>query len=562
MSHSEKQEKALEIIDSAQAIGNMSDFSAELCRAQILSRSSKEQRQDSARTICMRMLEHDSVKNDLEKRFNVLDLLVYISRMQHDDEQCLHWASSLADVCRKQGDEITALRTESEIGMVMTHLGQTKKGLDMLNNAIARLEQINSFNALDSYIIASKRKMNVLYEMEVPDEIIPQAQHILQRLSDYEQWPAKYHDNSYREPNEDKRADYIAFYRAQAHGFMALAYAAMGDLREARHYCNLFEQSEHGKSFNGRRLIAPVWCALGDYDKMLFTFDEVQRRMGTDTMNVEYLQMLKYRAIVANELGRQMSSQNFWQRYAALARKLHDQLMASRALEYSTRYHLQESQAQLKQKEADVRHDLLIAAASFIFFVIAVGFAIYFYRQKRIIGRKNSVIVEQMAQAIKYKEKLLNMSQTATDPHDDTATPVPNTPALTGSELNTLSDKDLFLFLSSAIERDRVYLNSDFGRQTLADIFHISNHRIGSAFSRGSQYQSLPKYIREIRLQYASELLLSRPSLTVSEVASASGFANVSVFNRDFKNKFTVSPSEYRNLRAATSAEQNPDTQH
>ena len=58
----------------------------------------------------------------------------------------------------------------------------------------------------------------------------------------------------------------------------------------------------------------------------------------------------------------------------------------------------------------------------------------------------------------------------------------------------------------------------------------------------------MPRYIREVRLRYASEMLLSHPEMSIGEVASASGFNNVSGFNRDFKNRYTVSPTEYRSM--------------
>lgn len=61
-------------------------------------------------------------------------------------------------------------------------------------------------------------------------ETLPLARRIIERLDDYESNPERYHDNSHREPkNDQKRADYIRFYRNQAQNFIAAAYASLGD---------------------------------------------------------------------------------------------------------------------------------------------------------------------------------------------------------------------------------------------------------------------------------------------------------------------------------------------
>ena len=542
--------RALMIIDSAQARGNVPDHIADLLRAQIFSRSSAEQHFDTARVICERLLRHDEVKDNPDNRFNVLDMLVYISRQTGNDEQYLYWATQLVTLCREQHSEVEALRTESEIGLVMTRLGQFDEGLDIIDNAINRLEAAPGFNALDASIIATKRKINALCEHDDYAQVVPLARRIITRLEDYEHSPEKYRDNSYREPDGAvERADYIAFYRAQAHAFLAIAYARMGDIGNARRYCDLFEQSSTGKTPAGHRMIVEAWFRLGDYGKMLMAFDEIERAMAGDTVNVEYLHLLKYRAMMADDMGRQALSQRYWERYAALARKVNEYEMTSRALDYAARYRLQESQARLRQREAEAQRDWLLAVASFVFFIIAVGFAVYFYRQKRIIDRKNSVIAEQMAEAIKYKEMYFARVVDEKPPVEPAGkASAPARPAPQAGEVDGMTDGQLFVFLSDVIERERLFLNADFGRQTLADRFQLSNHRIGLAFSQGSRHGSLPRYIREVRLRYASEMLLSHPEMSIGEVASASGFNNVSGFNRDFKNRYTVSPTEYRSM--------------
>ena len=56
-----------------------------------------------------------------------------------------------------------------------------------------------------------------------PDPCGQQARRVIALLDDYEAYPDRYHDGSYREPPAEKREDYIRFYRTQAENFVAAA---------------------------------------------------------------------------------------------------------------------------------------------------------------------------------------------------------------------------------------------------------------------------------------------------------------------------------------------------
>ena len=111
------------------------------------------------------------------------------------------------------------------------------------------------------------------------------------------------------------------------------------------------------------------------------------------------------------------------------------------------------------------------------------------------------------------------------------------------SEMN---NEELFQYLSEVIRREELFLNPLLDRQALIDRSGLSAHRIGAAFSKGSEYRSLPGYIRKLRLEHARSLLISRPDLSVKSVGEMSGFSNNSTFCSDFKNHFGITPSDYR----------------
>ena len=262
-------ERALQIVDSAVIVGNISPVWADGLRARIYSWTLMGQtvdslfhgpegvRFDSARVIGERLLAHDSLKANIGMHQDVLEVLVYVARQQQDTARWLRCSQELVEVCHLQGEdaEPEALRTEAEMGAVLCMMGQRERGMARLDSVIAILDsrEHRQFNWLDAFIIASKRKINVLSgEAEANSTlytqnstlIIPLARRIIDRLDDYERHPQEYHDGTYREPADStERADYINFYRTQMQSRLTAAYAALGEQGSMKDVYEQIEQS-------------------------------------------------------------------------------------------------------------------------------------------------------------------------------------------------------------------------------------------------------------------------------------------------------------------------------
>ena len=243
--------KALQIIDSAVIVGNMSEVRANMTKSRIYSYSLMHDlldsllggpagiRLDSARAMGERLLEHESVKADLDYQYDILEVLVYTARMQNDTIRWMKRSRELVDICHKLGPkaETSALRTESEIGAALYWMGQHKQGEEKIDSAITLLEATivrekdrGTFEELDALIVSLKRRVSILAAQNQYAETLPLARRIIELLNDYEQHPDTYHDGSPREPaTETKRADYIQFYRSQAQNFITAAYSALGE---------------------------------------------------------------------------------------------------------------------------------------------------------------------------------------------------------------------------------------------------------------------------------------------------------------------------------------------
>ena len=540
-------ERALQILDSAEIVGNMPDYRAALFRAKVLSSSYVMMQQDSAIIICETLLHHDEAQRNVDFRQDVLELLLNASRRRYDYEEMVHWATELAELLRGQGLETEALRTDADLGLAMTHIGQTDEGLAKIDNAIRQLGSTKKFNELDAWLIAVKRKIAVLQEQGTQiEQVITLSDLMQQRLDDFAAHAADYHDGTYREPAKEDIPGYHDFYHAQATGYKAAAHAALGDRQAARREMDTFLRSSYGQTLDGRYSIAPTMAALGDYAAMLATYNEAEHRMLSegDTLNGVYASILRGRAEAAfaqasadsqlSTVNSQLSTvYDYLSRYEALESQRNDRLQRSKAHLYAARYHAQEQQLEIQQRKSEANRNLILAVGAIILALLAAGFAVYYFRQQRIIRKKNRVLVEQMNEAVIYKKRY-ESQDTPQVPQED-------------KPLDAMAPEELSKHLRTVILRERLYLSPQFDRQAAIDYFHLSKERIGAAFSQDSEYATIADFINHCRLEYARDLLATSPDMTVDDIASASGFGTRRTFSRLFKERYSVTPTEFRN---------------
>ena len=318
----------------------------------------------------------------------------------------------------------------------------------------------------------------------------------------------------------------------------------MGKKDSARYYLALFEQSDYGRSPKGQESAAPIHGLLGNYNRMLAIFDRVEKLLDDDTLNTRYAVILKGRARAAAAQGDYRAASGYWLRYNALNNLLNRRLLQSRAYEYATRYNLQEEEMKTEKERIKAENSRKASIMHLILAMVILVLCIWLFFSRLSEGRKNKLLVAQIAEAVKYKNFVENQKaeaarenksaegQTDTETHKRV---VPN--------IKEMSDTELYEFLGMAIRNDKLFTDPNFGRQTLTDLYNVNERRIGAAFSQGN---GLTDFVREIRIEYACWLFNNNPEMTISEVSAACGFSSLPVFSREFKRKLDVTPSYYR----------------
>ena len=472
-------ERALQLIDTAELLGNMTETHADFLRALVYSRAVEFLRYDSAILIAERLMHNEKVQADTELKAEVLEVLLNACRMKNDNLQGLHWAIQLSNLYRERGEETEALRIDAEIGTFLVSIGHQKEGVAKIDSAILQLDVLDkTFNNLDASIIALKRKEEACLEEGLYNEMIPTAQRMMDLLSDYEQHPADFHDGSPREPSEEKRPQYIDFYRGKAYAYMARAYASLHDEAEAKNYVALYDQTFACQSITGRLMIAPTLGMLGEYERMLAIYDEVEQNLETDTLNEYYAEVLIKHAIAAEAQNQMADANHFLHRYIDLTEQIHKNQMHSKAHLYAARFQAQEQQREIERQREALHRTETSRTAIGIIGVFILFIAIVAIRQGRKVRQNSRILVQQISEAVDYKGKYDKLklsieaeasklkSPTLENPTSNPAVPKEKEPIATqGTQhLSSLSDAELFDYLHNLIEREQLFLDPSFER--------------------------------------------------------------------------------------------------
>ena len=360
---------------------------------------------------------------------------------------------------------------------------------------------------------------------------------MLDLLDDYELNPDDYHDGSLREPAEDERPFYIEFYRGKAYAYLAVANASIDEKEKANAFIDLYEQTSAGQSLTGSFMIAPTLGKIGAYDRMLAIYDAVEQDLGSDTLNENFALILKSRAEAAEAQGRHAEANGYWQRYVAISEQLNENLLQGKSHLYAARFNAQEQQREIERSREAMRRANMRGMTVGAVGLLVLLFALYVFFQWRKTQARNRILAQQITEAVEYKEKYQELSTA------NAQLPTDAKPATFNAQL---SDTELFDYLRNLIERERLFLNPNFERQTLIERTGLTKERIGAAFAQGSDHERLTTLVREMRLEYAVRLMNEQPELSVEQVCQGSGFANADTFTRNFKAKFGMTPTAYR----------------
>lgn len=570
-----------EMIDKAYSDGRIGDGQKMYLEAVAVYKG--QARFDSVLEICQRALDAPDTKNDKTLAYCIYALMTNSATASENNAAMLQYASTTETLAKELGRTDKEYEMKATVGYGMVLLGNGTEGLKMIDDALASLINNDTWNCINSYLIASKLKVAALDRMGRQGDVVKLCGSVIALIDRYIASPARIKDKPQAwETDRESFAVVLKMYRTQMLAYMSYANALLGNREAALKSLEEFDASELSKTLDSQRMIVAALGELKLYDRMLAVYALIDKEDGADTITGSYSEELDMKARAASAKGNLALARHYLRRTIDLNDTLHKvQDMAQMAHTLSV-YKVHDEQMKAQNAKAAAKL-LLVALVALAVTVILSGIYMFrLYRQKQVVALKNKALVSSIEKALEYKDKYERMeremelagNRMRNADKDGDGNGQPSYPPAAsvghnngadggqvyagsaqeaenglngGAEDNADCSRRLFELIDRTIRDERLYLNPDFQRQTIVDILHSDRNRVGRAIKDFSGFSNLSAYINNYRLEYAYRLLRDLDSRqTIDSIAKASGFTTVRTLQRLFKERYGMTPAEFR----------------
>lgn len=203
---------------------------------------------------------------------------------------------------------------------------------------------------------------------------------------------------------------------------------------------------------------------------------------------------------------------------------------ASRQLsEMRTLYEVENLEKQAIESKEEARNSQIVSVFSISICILLVLMILIIKRNSESLKKKNEKLFEQYKNMDKYKETVTNLTIS------------------TNSSDNDLRELTLFEKIEKHLKNTQCYREPDITRESLAIQIGTNRQYLTKAIQENIN-MTFNEYINHHRLEYARQLLVEQTNLSVENIYTSAGFITKSTFYRLFKEKYSLTPKELRDL--------------
>ena len=480
----------------------------------------------------LQLLDSKEVETDNEKKLRVLSSLSNASELSGHKAEEHKWLQQQMDLAEETGNDYYHALALISMGQNIFFEGNREKGIQYVNEAIDLMAKTDCDDA-DHLTHGFLNLLASLYsEMKDYDNALQTVERNLQLTMEGTRWGASQNQQLIdRRMALAKKAALLARMGINSSGSQKSAYFQRADSAYAA-WKSVQYEGNHTRDY----FIVDYMKRRGLHREAVTIYNDlIERiRLQGDTLG-EMMNTAKWGlADVYHQMGRGEQAATLYEQVLEIQDTLKTRKARNTAQELAAVYHAKEQEQKIMEQEAEnTRQRYLLFIVIAVLLAVAALAAIVIVKN-RIISRKNRLLAQQIADAVNYRDMYWKEKLTMTPIADDT------------TDLNTLSDEQLFQYINEVILREQLFLDPRFERQSIMDRFHLSKERVGTIFSKGSEHGKMSNYIQQLRLDYAVHQLVEQPDKSIVQIASDSGFSSSTYFSDRFRQNFGMSPSDFR----------------
>ena len=509
-------ERCLALIDTAEMQGTMSADSCNWLRGHIYNAGLTDYVR--AEEYLRLVLDREGLSHTSDIYLTTLSTYCTFSLRLREYARALEYATEGERLAHEAGNT----RFEAEFcgvaGSAIEH-EHPGAGIEYLDRAIGLIRHQNDRQLLPKASYYMSEKTHIQLERQEYAEAAATCRERLAFINEMQQLGVRVFEG------------YFDVQYARTYAKLAQSLQQMGQTIEASQAAKEFAKTDFSKTINGKHDILNYYLLTDNRLQVMQLFRDIEDFYVSqgDTINEVFNSVIFTKAQWHRRHSEWREADLATVRAAVLSDSLNLRDRDRQAAEFEVKFKTQEARTALSEAEAASRIHLIIILA--LIAILAVGaFALWrIVIAQRRLHQKNRALFDTVQQMLKKEEEVRES-------------------VLGASATETLTpSQQLYRRLCDLMREKQPYTNNDLNRETLAQMLGTNFIYVADAIRECTGGMTLSDFLDDWRIRHAAQMLADTDE-PVGLVTEMSGFTSRSHFNTLFREKFKMTPTEYRKV--------------
>lgn len=513
--HMREPERCLALIDTAEMLGTMSADSCNWLRGHIYNAGLADY--DRAEQYLRLVLDREGLSHTSDIYLTTLSTYCTSSLRLREYARALEYATEGAQLAQKAGNARFEAEFYGVAGSAIEH-EHPGAGIEYLDRAIGLIRHQSDRQLLPKASYYMSEKTHIQLERQQYAEAAATCRERLAFINEMQQLGVRVFEG------------YFDVQYARTYAKLALALQRMGQTAEAVRAAKEFAKTDFSKTLNGKHDILNYYVLTDDRSQVMQLFRDIEDFYVSqgDTINEVFHTVIFTKAQWYRRHSEWREADQTAVRATILKDSLSLQARNRQAAEFEVKFKTQEKEMALAEAEATAHLHIIIIFSLIVLVFAAVITLWQILVSKRQLHQKNRELFDTVQQMLQKEEREREIAQR--DTHDG---------ALTPSQM-------LYRKVCDLMREQKLYTDSSLNREKLARILG-TNHMYLSDAIRDCSGMTVVDFLDDHRILYAAGLLATTDE-PVGIISDLSGFSSRSHFNTLFREKFKMTPTEYRKV--------------
>ncbi len=508
--------KAQEIMDELRQRKTDPEWQLDWCQADLCYNTGKYR---LALYYFDRVSKSEEIKKDAQLRMDLLSTLGECYRMNNNTEKAITTFLDMVDIAKELGNTAEIGRGYMFIGTLTLGEKNEKLAEEYFSLAEKYLKESGHTEYLYHYNLTLADLMTKENRLDDAYTYILRAE---KGLEEMEKNPE----------NLLMPEGMISYEKGRLYALASEVLAKQGKNKEATVYYKRFMASPCSTDYRTRIYIVPYLLEIKDTRQATAISEERLNilRAETDTIGDDMTAVLKHLTTAHEIAGNHQKALFFAKESIKHANNMRKKDREGTVLELATFYNMQEKESRLTLQEKELQNkNILLGAALIIVILLIAGIGLIAFSMQKA-KKQNLAMINQIRELQSYKEKEKSTNRQ----------PMKNL-------LEKVTGNELFTWVDRKIREEKLYLIPELTRDKMAEMLGLKKNTVTQAINEATG-APFTDYINNLRLEEALHLLNNPEDIKLDIIAEHSGFGSVRSFYRQFKEKYGMSPFQYRKL--------------